>query len=152
MGTIFGNIYSLFWKSFYGLELDNYMWGLTSDGGSNHFIGIGLIMIAVALAVALLFYYVVDDPRLNRFLGWLPFLIVCFVVNVALGYWWTVSDLNAGNMVRLDMATSQQVPLDIGKGNCLSFGVANGVISCVAFLVVSLIVKWKSTSCSHAPF
>lgn len=151
MGTLFGSIYSLF-KDFYGLDLDNYMWGLTTDGGSNHFIGIGLLTLLVAVVVAVLFYYVVDHPRLNRFVGWLPFMLLCGAASVAIGYLWTSADLNAGDMVSFDMATGQQVPLNVGESNCVSFGLANGVVSMVMFFIVSLIVKWRSTSCSHAPF
>lgn len=57
MGEFFGSIYCWF-EDFFGLELANYLWGLSSSKtDANAFIGIGMIMLGITLAIAVLYYY-----------------------------------------------------------------------------------------------
>lgn len=66
MGEIFGSLYSSIFEDFYGLDLANYLWGTTSENGTNQYIGIGLWMLCISLLVAVVFYYVVNHPKLDR--------------------------------------------------------------------------------------
>lgn len=152
MGDFFGSIYCIF-EDFFGLELAEYMWGLASPlSQTNSFIGVGLSMFGISLAMVVLYYYVVNHPRLNNWWGWLIFLAVNAVINFIVGWQWVLMDYYDDKMKAIDPATNLDVPLNIGKTELLCFGVSNMLLSIAAFIVFSFIVKWWSTNCSRAPF
>lgn len=151
MGEIFGSLYSSFFEDFYGLDLANYLWGSTSEGGTNQYIGIGLWMLGISLLVAVVFYYVVNHPKLNNWWGWLLFAGINCAINFVVGWQYVQRDFDAGLMTTTD-DTGQQVALEVATTNCLCFGVANAIIALVFFFLFSMAIKWRSKSCSHAPF
>ena len=108
-------------------------------------------MFGVSLLVAVLFYYIINHPRLNTWWGWGIFMIINAAVNFCLGIWWTLSDLWAGDMEVYDKETRQMVTF-VTEGDCLSFGIANAILSLFAFFIISMAIKWKSTNVSQAPF
>lgn len=74
MGEFFGSVYCLF-EDVFGLELANYLWGnLSPDQQTNMYVPIGFTMLAVSLLVCLLYYYIIDHPKLAKWWGWLIFL------------------------------------------------------------------------------
>ena len=151
MGEFFGSIYTALFEGLFGINLADYLWGLTSQDGANLYIGIGLWMFGVSLLVAVLFYYIINHPRLNTWWGWGIFMIINAMVNFCLGIWWTLSDLWAGDMEVYDKETRQMVTF-VTEGACLSFGIANAILSLFAFFIISMAIKWKSTNASQAPF
>ena len=152
MGNFFGSIYCWF-EDFFGLELADYMWGVSSPlSPNNSFIGIGLWMFGISLAMAILFYYVVDHPRLNNWWGWLIFLGINALINFFVGWQMILDDYYEGLMVTIDPSTNLQVPLNIGTSEILCFGVSNMILSIFAFTIFSFIIKWWSGNCSRAPF
>lgn len=152
MGDFFGSIYTSLFEDFFGLDLANYLWGQTSQNGTNLYIGVGLWLIGISLAIAIIFYYVINHPRLNNWWGWLICTGINAVVNFVVGLEWTLTDLYADKMVQLNPKTNQLEPLNIDVSNCICFGVANAILSIFVFFIISMIIKWKSSSCSHAPF
>lgn len=70
MGEFFGSIYTALFEGLFGINLADYLWGVTSQDGANLYIGIGLWMFGVSLLVAVLFYYIINHPRLNTWWGW----------------------------------------------------------------------------------
>ena len=154
MDQLFGSLYCLFGlDQFYGLDLANYLWGQTSSiVTTNQFIGIGLIMLGISLAMVLIFYYAVDHPKLDNWWGWGIFLVVNAIINFFVGWNWVLSDYYAGKMIFLDPATNLDTPLPIYKSNLLCFGVVNMLLSVFAFIIFSLIFKWGSRNCNRAPF
>lgn len=151
MGEFFGSIYTALFEGLFGINLADYLWGVTSQDGANLYIGIGLWMFGVSLLVAVLFYYIINHPRLNTWWGWGIFMIINAAVNFCLGIWWTLSDLWAGDMEVYDKGTRQMVTF-VTEGDCLSFGIANAILSLFAFFIISMAIKWKSTNVSQAPF
>lgn len=151
MGEFFGSIYTALFEGLFGINLADYLWGVTSQDGANLYIGIGLWMFGVSLLVAVLFYYIINHPRLNTWWGWGIFMIINAMVNFCLGIWWTLSDLWAGDMEVYDKETRQMVTF-VTEGDCLSFGIANTILSLFAFFIISMAIKWKSTNASQAPF
>ncbi len=152
MGDFFGSIYCIF-EDFFGLELADYLWGQASpDSTANSFIGIGLWMLGISLAVTLIYYYGVNHPKLNNWWGWGIFLIVNAVINFFVGWQIVLRDYYDGLMVKIDPSTNTKVPLNIGESEILCFGVSNMLLSIVAFIIFSFIVKWWSSNCSRAPF
>lgn len=152
MGEFFGSIYTSLFEDFFGLDLANYLWGQTSQNGTNLYIGVGLWLLGISLVIAVIFYYVINHPRLNNWWGWLIFTGINAVVNFIVGLEWTLTDYDAGKMEQLDPKTNQMVPLNIDPSNCICFGVTNAILSVIVFFIFSMIIKWWSTSCSHAPF
>lgn len=152
MGELFGSIYCLL-EDFYGMELAEYLWGQASPlQVSNMYIGIGLTMLLVSLAAVVMYYYVVDHPRLSNWWGWLIFLATNAVINFIIGWQWVLKDKYEGLMVKKDTITGSMVDLPISYSDICAFGVANMIYSIIVFIIVSCIIKWKSTNCSGAPF
>lgn len=152
MGNFFGNLYCPLFEDFFGLELANYMWGISSPKQeTNMFIGIGLGMLGISLFFTVLYYYVVNHPRLCNWWGWGIFLITNMIVNFIVGWQWVLTDLYAVKMFYIN-PDNQQVPLDIYESNCICFGVSNMLLSMVAFFIISCIIKRWSTNVASAPF
>lgn len=73
MGEVLGGMYCLL-EDFLGFELANYLWGQSSPlQQGNMYIGIGLTMLAVSFVLMMVYYYVVNHPRLNNWWGWAIF-------------------------------------------------------------------------------
>lgn len=152
MGEFFGSIYCWF-EEFFGLDIANFLWGEASpQSQTNAFIGIGLAMLGISLGVVLIYYYAVNHPRLNNWWGWGIFLLINAVINFIVGWQWVLKDYYDGKMVAIDPSTNLEVPLNIGRSEILCFGVSNMILSIIAFIIFSFIVKWWSTNCSRAPF
>lgn len=152
MGEFFGSIYCWF-EEFFGLDLANYLWGQASPlAQTNGFIGIGWAMLGISLVVCVLFYYVVNHPRLCNWWGWGLFLLINAVVNFIVGWQYVLKDYYADLMVTVDPSTNQKVPLNIGESELVCFGLSNMILSLLMFVLFSFIFKWKSTNCSHSPF
>ena len=152
MDNLFGSIYCWF-ESLFGLTLADYLWGLSSPlSTTNQFISVGLWMFGISLVIVLLYYYVVDHPKLCSWWGWGIFLAVNAVVNFIVGWQWVLSDQYEGLMVEIDPSTNMEVPLNITASNLLAFGTANAILSSLTFVIISLCVKWWSKNCSSAPF
>jgi hypothetical protein len=152
MGDFFGSIYCWF-EDFFGLELADYLWGQSSPlSQTNAYIGIGFTMLGVSLAMVLIYYYVLNHPRLNQWWGWGIFLVVNAVINFIVGWQWVLDDYYDGKMITIDPATNLQTPLNIGESEILCFGVSNMFLSILAFIILSFCFKWWSSNCSRAPF
>lgn len=152
MGDFFGSLYCIF-EDFFGLVLADYLWGQASpESTTNSFIGIGLWMLGISLVVAIIYYYAIDQPKLDTWWGWGIFLVVNAIINFIVGWQIVLRDYYNGFMVGIDASTNMTVPLDISESNIICFGVSNMFLSIVAFIIFSFIVKWWSNNCSNAPF
>ena len=152
MGEFFGSIYCWL-EDFFGLELADYLWGeATSKQVSNMYIGIGLSMLCISFFMVVLYYYIVNHPRLNNWWGWLIFWITNGIINFIVGWQWVLKDYYDHLMVKTDPATNQEIDLDIYTSDILAFGITNMIDALIAFLVFSYIIKWWSSNCSRAPF
>ncbi|MDE6021574.1 MAG: hypothetical protein K2H01_11340 [Ruminococcus sp.] len=119
---------------------------------NNSFIGIGFTMFGISLAMVLLYYYLVNHPRLNNWWGWMIFLGINAVINFIVGWQWVLKDYYDNKMVTIDPSTNLQIPLNIGDSEILCFGVSNMLLSIPVFIIFSFIFKWGSRNCSRAPF
>ena len=152
MGEFFGSIYCWL-EDFFGIELANYLWGEASpEQTGNMFIGIGLSMLCISLAMVVIYYYVIDHPRLNNWWGWLIFLGINALINFIVGWQWVLKHYYDGFMVRKSPVTGKMEDLPIYGSDILSFGVTNMIDSIFVFIIFSYILKWWSTNCSRAPF
>ena len=82
MGEFFGSMYCVF-EELFGLELAEYLWGNSSPVSiNNQFIAIGFWMLGIALTIAIVYYYVINHPRLCNWWGWGIFAVLTLVINL----------------------------------------------------------------------
>ena len=147
----FGSFYCWLFEDFFGLDLAEYMWGKASEyQTSNMFVSIGLTMFVISLAIMLLYYYVINHPRLCNLWGWLIFLGSNVIVNFIVGWQWTLRHLYEGYMVYKD-ANGNEVALNVDEWNCVNFGISNSILSVVLFIAFTYMFKWWSVNCWPAP-
>lgn len=152
MGQLFGSIYCWL-EDFYGLELADYLWGLLApEQQSNMYIGIGLTMLTVSMVFVVLYYYVIDHPRLACWWGWLLFLTLNAIINFLIGWQWVLKDFFAGKMVKESATDGTLEQLIITESDILVFGVTNMIDAIIAFVLISYTIKWWSSNCPHTPF
>ena len=152
MGELFGSMYCWF-EDFFGLELANYLWGQLSPlQTTNMFVTVGWWMLGISATLAVVYYYLINHPRLNNWWGWGIFLVLDMVINLILGWQILQKDFNAGKMVKEDPATGEMVDLLINDANIWSFATTNMILAFGWFVLISYVVKWWSTNCSRAPF
>lgn len=152
MGEFFGSMYCLF-EDFFGNTLADYLWGLASPLQiTNMYIGIGFSMLGISLLVMLIFYYGINNRRLNHWWGWGIFLFANIIINFIVGWQWVLRHLYEGTMIAIDPETNMEVPLNIDEADCLCFGVSNMLLSIASFFIFSMLGKWFSSNCSNAPF
>lgn len=107
MGEFFGSIYCWF-EDVFGLELANYLWGNVSpDQQTNMYVPIGFTMLVVSLLVCLLYYYIIDHPKLAKWWGWLIFLGSNAIANFLIGWQWVLRHYYLGYMVGIDSSTKK---------------------------------------------
>ena len=136
MGEFFGSMYCVF-EDLFGLELADYLWGNSSPISiNNQFIAIGFWMLGIALSIAIVYYYVVNHPRLCNWWGWSIFAVLTLVINFIVGWQWVLKDLYEGKMIKIDPVTNQEVPLEIFETDCIYFGFSNMILSFVAFFMM----------------
>lgn len=153
MGEFFGSMYCWLFEDFFSLELADYLWGQASPKQlSNMFIGIGLSMLCISFFIAVLYYYIINHPRLNNWWGWSIFLGINAAINFIVGWQWVLKDYYDGLMVTMSATTGKEVDLLINESNILAFGVTNLILSVGWFVLFSYIIKWWSSNCSRAPF
>ena len=145
---MFETIYRLF-ISLFGSNLAEHLSGWDETVGdytkSNLFLITGIIILAVVLIACVMYYYVLNHPRQNRWWKWLLFwLLPVAVLNFVISFGITLSDVLAGN-ISSDIS-------NISWLDCLGFGFANFIISALFFAVISFGIKWWSQNCKHSPW
>lgn len=109
-------------------------------------------MLGISLFFMILFYYVINHPKLNNWWGWLIFLATNAVANFIVGWQWVLKDYYEGKMVKISALTGEKEDLLISEADILAFGVTNMIDAIIVFILFSYIIKWWSTNCSRAPF
>jgi len=159
MGEILGNIYCWF-ESLFGQYLGEYLWGYDCNtqtyDGKNLFNSIGLVTIAVSLALVLIYYYVINHTRFAQWWHWTIVFIISAMFNFLIAYWWTISDFMNGAIGDCLMYTRDDggniVSQLIYENDCWMFGLSNSFVSMMLFIVFSFMFKWWSRNCKHSPF
>jgi len=151
---MFDAIYGWF-SSLYGGDLDSYLLGyicptkdMEASWGASHYAMYGFIALGIALAVVLIFYYVINHPRFNKWWSWVLMLVLVGLSNLFIGAGITLGDLWAGDigdcLINGDNGGIYSV-------NCWMFGLANFFISAIFFIIFSFGLKWWSTNCKRCP-
>lgn len=156
METLLGNIYCWF-ETFFGQNLAEHLWGF--DGNeytlANIYNSVGLIVLLVSLFFVLLYYYILNHPRFNKWWSWLIVLLVNGTINLFIGYAWAATDYLDGNIAdNLMYARNEEgeiVSYLITSSDCWGFGIANFFIAILFFTLLSCCLKWGSRNCKHSP-
>lgn len=159
MENLLGQIYCWF-QSFYGQDLSYYLWGY--DPGTEAYTNpniynfVGLITLVVSLVLVVVFYYIINHPRLCKWWSWLIALGINGVIALFVGYGIVMSKYVNGYihdtlMYQRD-ADGNIISILIGESNCWGFGIANMFVAMIAFVLLSFMLKWWSSSAKHVPF
>ena len=158
MNNFLGSIYSWF-VSLYGDALNYYLWGFdpligdyTNPNIYNH---IGLATLAISLVIILVFYYVINHPKFNKWWSWLLMLIINSIINFGVGYFvvyakYTNGIIPPSLMYQFDEEGNILAFL-ITNLNCIGLGLANCFVAAIFFLVFTFMFKWWSSNAKHAP-
>ena len=153
MGNFFANIYYLF-VGLFGQHLSDYLWGYdcqTSGFGPNVvYLPIGLTMTAITIVSCVIFYFVINHPRFNKWWHWTIYLLFVALINWVIAGIWVKYHLDNGLIP--DCLRFTEGIENISAYHCWMFGLANGIISAVLFFLTSIVIKRWSRNCRHTPF
>jgi hypothetical protein len=128
------------------------LWELTNLGNFSNdmfnngfYLPIFIIMVATVVFVNIVFYYIVNHPRINRGYHWLLFNLGIGVVNFVVA--WIVSYNKMYNFYAMQ---GMQSPYD--WTNYLILSLIALLWSFVFYFLFSFIMKWGSRNCKHTPF
>lgn len=148
MNDLFASLYELFLRlGFYNDDLAMHLYGYDcSTGGfdgKNLYGPIGLIMFFGSILAAVIFYYVINHPRFNKWFHWLLVLGINAVIQFLVAYIWLRDDLKLGKICE---------ELIVYKEDIAGFSFSNLFLSVFFFTIASLIMRWWSKNCSCTPF
>ena len=158
MENFFGNIYYLF-VGLFGQHLSDYLWGYNcqTQGWDSPvvYLPIGLTMTITTVFFCILYYYIVNHPRINKWWHWIITCAIVFVTNFLVALFWTKTHLESGlipECLQYTYLPDGDVLENITSYNCWLFGLTNGIVSAMLFFVLSIIVKRWSRNCRHTPW
>ena len=136
MSDFLGNFYCYF-QSFFGNNLADYLWGYNcaSEDFSNSIIfnQIGLMTSGISLSIVVIYYYIINSPKFNRWWSWSIMLLINSFIALVSGYYWVSSDLRNGNIGNCLMFTQSAegeiIDTNIISSDCWGFGFANSIIA-----------------------
>ena len=144
--------FSLFYQvGVYGQDLFYHLKGWDSGlqefvEANNQFPTIWSIAFFSALVVYLLYYVILNHPRLNRTWIW-----ACFMGVLFLGVF-----LTSRSMVVADIIGNSLHPVDpqlsVSTSNAAMFGVYNGLLSALFFFLLSLVGRTAGRNVKNVPF
>lgn len=103
------------------------------------------ITAGTAIICFLLYYYIFNHPKYNRWYHWLFPLIICLIQGYALGYIIIINDINAE-------VIAESLIKYISTTNAIFFGIYNGIIGGLIFCGLSFLLRRWSRNCKHSPF
>ena len=154
MSNFFAMIYELF-LGLYGQNLGYYLYGYDCDFNQVNQSGyafVGFWLIGITIAVAVLFYYVINSSRFQRWYHWLIILGINALINFLVAYNLTKGDLDAGKIPECFVTDPNTQQSLIDSTSCVGFGFANVIVATLFFITISFAVRWWSTNASTTPF
>lgn len=140
-------IYS--WK-FYGADLFEHLKGwddeiMDYNAAYYQFLSIFLSIALAAVVFFISYYYIVNNPRYNRWWNWVIELVSVFIV----AGWW------AYHVVSIDIQNGGIAPSLIDKisyNNAVFFGLYNAILASIIFCILSVFLRHWSKNCKHSPY
>lgn len=160
MENLLGNIYCWF-QSLYGQDLSYYLWGYnpsTEDYTNPNFYNhVGLITLVISLVLVVVYYYVLNIPRLCKWWSWLITLGINGMIALFVGYGMVASRYTNGyipdELVYQRDADNNIIQNLINVPSYFwGFGMANIFVAIMMFVILSFMLKWWSPGAKHVPF
>ena len=140
-------------KQFYGAELYQHLKGWDDSfmgvGGFNpdynQFPSICTTTFTICIVAFVVFYYVINSPRFNRWWSWLLTLLIVGISAFGWGY----------QVVNVDVVSQCIAPSlspYIGSLNAIMFGLYNCLLAILVFFILSLAFRHWSKNCKHSPW
>ena len=144
--------FSLFYQvGVYGQDLFYHLKGWNNGIGNfvaadNQFPTIFLVTSLSTLLVFVVYYYILNHPRFNKFWHWLIVMAILFVGVFLYSRGLVMSDLSGVSAHPIDPT------LNVSADNATMFGVYNGLLAPVFFFILSLLFRFGSKNCKNTPF
>ena len=145
------NFFAMFYQNnLYGEKLFYHLRGwdeYTQDFSNvNQFQSIWLITFFSALALYVIFYYILNHPRFNKWWHWLITMAV-LVVGIF---------LYSRGLVMADIMGTSAHPIDpslaVGEDSATMFGIYNSILAALLFFVFSVVGRFGSKNCKNTPW
>ena len=138
------------WKSFYGDALYEHLkgWDATCmcyNPDFNQFPALFLWTVGVAAGVFVLYYYIINSPRLTKWWHWL--ISMAIVAGIAYGLGFRTVDVDV-----INGSISPDLQPYIGHNSALMFGIYNMVLAMLFYFVFTLLFRRWSRNCKHSPW
>jgi len=104
-------------------------------------VGISLFLSVILLLV--IFYYLIDHPRFNKWPHWLLYVAIICILNFGLAFFFTYSELSLIYQI-------QNTPLPYWADFWI-FSLINFLYAFLLSIAVSLMIRWWSRNCSTCP-
>ena len=136
--------------AFYGDPLFHHLHGWSDEANgyvaqSDRFPLIFSVTLGVCFLAFILYYFIIDHPRANRWYFWLIPLGVVLLTGFGLAFGIVRTDMESG-------VIAESLSNDIGMGNAILFGVYNGLLGGIFFLLLSALFRFPSRNSKHSPW
>jgi hypothetical protein len=91
---------------------------------------LGYIAIISSILSVVIFYYIINHPRFNRWWSWFIVCGINAILNLIIGK-------NEG---------------EYSIENGIAFGIANAIVASAFFIIFSFCLRWWSRNCSTCPY
>ena len=130
------------WKSFYGAQLFEHMRGyddalMDYNPDFNQFPSLFLWTIGIVVIVFVLYYYIINSPRLAKWWYWL----ISMAIVAGLTYWVGFRTVNI-DVINGNIAPSLQPYI----------GLYNMMLAVLFYFVFTLLFRRWSRNCKHSPW
>jgi hypothetical protein len=153
MGDFIANTYDYLFKNLYGQSLSDYLWGwecgTEAYTGSQLFNTYAIALFVCALILVVLYYYVWKPVRRQR-LYWALLLVATGALNFYIAYHGVNSDYDNG-LIGSCLLQDENGNALINGNDIVGFGMANGLLAILVFVLLSFILKWGSKTVRNYP-
>ncbi len=98
---------------------------------------LGLAMLLGSLLIVVLFYYIINRPSFSRWYHWMMVLGIHFAIQYGLAVWVPKRKFDTLNLQY--------------SGEYWMFALMHGIISILAFTLLSYALRWWSKNCNRTP-
>ncbi len=146
MNDFFASIYEMF--NLYGAALEQHLYGLNSTCEGYDPVGpyttFGLALLISSFLMNVVYYYVINHPRFNRWFHWLIIAVGNSLLNGIFAFYMINNDLSIGNICK-------DIIDKITVADCFWFAFTNAIWSFIFFTAFSFSMRWWSNNCSTTP-
>lgn len=117
---------------------------------------IGICIILGALALAAIYYYLINHPSFNKWWHWLLYNVlgglIAFVGVYATLHAQLSDGLIGDCLVYGRDEEANIIATYISDASCVLVGLSAFILWIIFFFLFSIIIKWRSANCKHTPF